>query len=206
MTLSSRSSRSALSLTALATLGLAAARPAAAQGFTGQSVQVTQRFPDMTTVVEDDGTRTVTPTGATFTDTSGITTVVTPTQIQFSLGPSFSALDFSTSESFNGFVVSETGSSPTAITGFSIDPATNVTGFDRSQVTLDSTDIFANFRNLTFQPGQNVTLDLTFSPSAVPEASTTISFGLLLALGLGALVVAAKRKKASIARTATSAT
>ncbi len=34
------------------------------------------------------------------------------------------------------------------------------------------------------------------SPPAVPEASTTVSLGLLLALGLGGLVVAGKRKKA----------
>ena len=35
--------------------------------------------------------------------------------------------------------------------------------------------------------------------SPVPEASTTASFGLLLALGLGGIVVAAKRKKAGAA-------
>ena len=33
------------------------------------------------------------------------------------------------------------------------------------------------------------------SPAAVPEASTTVSFGLLLALGLGSMVVAAKKRK-----------
>ena len=33
------------------------------------------------------------------------------------------------------------------------------------------------------------------TPPAVPEASTTASFGLLLALGLGGLVVAARRRK-----------
>ncbi len=33
-------------------------------------------------------------------------------------------------------------------------------------------------------------------PAAVPEASTTVSFGLLLALGLGGMVVAAPKKKA----------
>lgn len=33
---------------------------------------------------------------------------------------------------------------------------------------------------------------------AVPEASTTVSFGLLLALGLGGLVIAAKRKKTDV--------
>jgi hypothetical protein len=35
------------------------------------------------------------------------------------------------------------------------------------------------------------------SPAAVPEASTTISFGLLLALGFGGVTVAAKRKKSA---------
>jgi len=37
----------------------------------------------------------------------------------------------------------------------------------------------------------------TVVPAAVPEASTTASLGLLLALGLGGVVIAAKRKKAS---------
>jgi len=39
---------------------------------------------------------------------------------------------------------------------------------------------------------------LAFGPSVsapVPEASTTVSLGLLLALGMGGMVVAAKRKK-----------
>lgn len=46
--------------------------------------------------------------------------------------------------------------------------------------------------------GQGYTLadDLTFN-APVPEASTTVSFGLLLALGLGGVVIAAKRKKIS---------
>ena len=38
---------------------------------------------------------------------------------------------------------------------------------------------------------------LTLAPSPVPEASTPVSFGLLLALGLGGMVVAACRKRAS---------
>ena len=40
------------------------------------------------------------------------------------------------------------------------------------------------------------------SPSPVPEASTTVSFGLLLALGLGGLVIARKRKKSGVKATA----
>jgi hypothetical protein len=37
------------------------------------------------------------------------------------------------------------------------------------------------------------------APAAVPEASTTISFGLLLMLGLGGLVIAARKKSAPAA-------
>ncbi|MGI4790252.1 MAG: LamG domain-containing protein [Janthinobacterium lividum] len=36
-------------------------------------------------------------------------------------------------------------------------------------------------------------------PAAVPEASTTVSFGLLLALGMGGVVIAARKKKAAAA-------
>lgn len=49
----------------------------------------------------------------------------------------------------------------------------------------------------------NPTIDYafqTFSGSApVPEASTTVSFGLLLALGLGGVVIAARKRKAGSA-------
>lgn len=48
----------------------------------------------------------------------------------------------------------------------------------------------------SYNDGYADDLSLVLSqPPAVPEASTTVSFGLLLALGLGGLVVAAKRKK-----------
>ena len=48
---------------------------------------------------------------------------------------------------------------------------------------------------LNYRDGDNGTL--TASPAAVPEASTTVSLGLLLALGLSSMVIAARRKKAS---------
>jgi sugar lactone lactonase YvrE len=47
------------------------------------------------------------------------------------------------------------------------------------------------------ETGLNTPSFLAFGPSvpAVPEASTTVSLGLLLALGMGGMVVAAKRKR-----------
>ncbi len=41
---------------------------------------------------------------------------------------------------------------------------------------------------------------ITVNAPAVPEASTTVSFGLLLAFGLGGLVVSARRRKAAASR------
>ena len=61
---------------------------------------------------------------------------------------------------------------------------------------------FASTGTGTFAAGKTVETGLSqpsflaFSPApAVPEASTTVSLGLLLALGMGGMVVAAKRKK-----------
>lgn len=59
--------------------------------------------------------------------------------------------------------------------------------------TVIFTDTDANNRILIldrFTTGMN---------SPVPEASTTISFGLLLALGMGGVVIAGKRRRASVA-------
>ena len=39
---------------------------------------------------------------------------------------------------------------------------------------------------------------VTFAPAAVPEASTTISLGLLLALGLGGVTVSARRRETTV--------
>ncbi len=58
---------------------------------------------------------------------------------------------------------------------------------------------FGSTGKLTANPSQNVVPTLSFtaaSPAAVPEASTTVSFGLLLAFGLGGLVVSRRRKVA----------
>ncbi len=184
--------------TALVGLGLTAlaAAPAAAQGLNGQPVQMTFRFPDSSTVFSTIGTGTVVPGGVTFaSDLNGLTSTVTPTQIRIAnngagtinlggVGPGFS---------FEGYVLSEMGGSPVTITSLSVDPATTVAGFGANQLSFDAGDVFANFQNTTLLAGQNVTIDV--NPPAVPEASTTVSLGLLLTLGLGGMVIAARRKK-----------
>ena len=190
---------------ALAGLTALAVAPAHAQGLNNQPVDVSFLVSPMgptgpPTFTGDYGTQTISPAGESFNGLADyglfFSTLVTPTQIRFTLPlPAGSVAIFNKpSGYFQGFRIAETGGSPVAITGFVVDPATNVSGFGLSRVSGDPTDIFANFQGLTFDAGQNVTLDIVSAP--VPEAATTVSLGLLLALGMGGLVVA-KRKKAS---------
>ena len=172
-------------------LAAAVAAPAHAQGFLGQPVQVSVNTGS--TVLLNGGTQTITAGGNAFSLSGfGLNALVTPTQITYTAtGP----------ESFGtGFtlVASETGVSPATILTLTIDPTTTATGFIPADATFDSKDVFASLGNVAFaSAGSKLVLDYTAAAAPVPEASTTVSFGLLLALGMGGLVLAAKRKAAS---------
>lgn len=170
-----------------------AATQAAAQGLSGQAVQLTFRTPNTSTIFFSDGTQTVMPNGTTFNDQNSITTFVTPTQIRFTNGTA-ATHGFGGGGAFNGYALSETGTSPATITNVTLDASSTLPGFNAGDLSFDAGDVFADFQGLAFAPGQNVTLDLTFAP--VPEASTMVSLGLLLALGLGGVIAAGRRKKA----------
>ncbi len=77
------------------------------------------------------------------------------------------------------------GPNPAIFLDLGADPSTRLVFADNS--TTAATGSIQNFGLAT---------QFTFAPPAVLEASTTVSLGLLLALGTGRLVVAAKRKKA----------
>lgn len=136
--------------------------------------------------------------GTTFLDTHGnTTTTVTPGQVVFT----FISTGTFGKATFNGFQIAETGGAPATITGVSLDSSSSLAGFDASRISFDTKDVFANVQGLSFVPGQNVTLDLSFlppTPAAVPEPSATLTFA-LAALGLGGLMVAARKKKANTA-------
>ncbi len=73
------------------------------------------------------------------------------------------------------------------------------TGLTGSSFTLTADRQAGDTSSTTFVPIDG--FQLVATPAAVPEASTTISFGLLLALGLGGFAVA--RKKAAAASSVT---
>ena len=187
--------KSAIAVVGLAALGLAAAHPAAAQGLNGQPVTLDYLYPDQSSVRVAGGTQTVTPAGASYTFFGLGGVKVTPTQLIVTnlLGSTATY----TAATFNGFHLLEVGASPSAITGVTVDPATNVAGFDSSRVSFSTSGIYLNFQGLVITGTGNVTLDIAATPAPVPEASTTVSLGLLLALGMGGLVAAGKRKKVS---------
>lgn len=162
----------------------------------GQPVEVYYDYPTIGSVFATLGTGTVTAGGITLGNPpmSSPTSDYTVFGAQIVLENVFNETLNYGSATFNGYVLTETGGSPAAITGVSIDRTTNVSGFTSSDVSFDSTDVYLNMQGLQPAPTQEVVLDLNFgSISSVPEPGTV---GLLYAgLALAVLHKAARRTR-----------
>ena len=189
-----------LTFTVLAAVASSAA-PAHAQGLIGQPVNV--NFFNINSsghnILSDYGTQTIIAGGNTFAAPAQknllpFAAFVTPTQVTYTATTvaSFGNGNFS-------FAASEMGSLPATIIGVAIDPSTTVTGFPAAKLTFDASDIYAEIDGVHFQSGQKLVLDVVSTPAAVPEASTTLSFCLLLAFGLGGMVLTRQKKTSVIA-------
>ena len=152
----------------------------------GQQVVVDYDYPTIGSVFATLGTGTVTAGGLTFGNPpmSTATSDYTVFAAQLVLENVFDETLNYGSATFNGYVLTETGGSPVAITGVSIDSATNVSGFTSSDVSFDSTDVYLNMQGLQPAPMQEVVLDLNIgSISSVPEPGTVgLLYGGLLAV------------------------
>jgi hypothetical protein len=148
-------------------------------GFVGQSVQVTEREPTLRSIVTDLGTMTIAG-GTEFSDNLGDEITVFDTSIPISFSVGFGA------STFGGFVISEVGRTPDTITGVSL-RTTNLSGFDASRLTFDSTDVFVNLQGINpFNPA-TLTVDVTFgrSTNAVSEPASLTLLGVTAAGLLG---------------------
>lgn len=91
-----------------------------------------------------------------------------------------------------------------ALQTFTFTPAAGLTGNQHETVGLNFTANAANtpITLIGTQGSQYIGLDsVSVTPNApVPEASTTVSFGLLLALGLGGMAVVAKKRRKAMSR------
>jgi hypothetical protein len=159
-------------------LGLLLCSPAQAQaGFLSHDVRVDYLFPQISTVFQTLGTAPVNPVahfnsfGQTNYDVSDTNILITS---------SAGASVFFLTAPFNG--VSVTGIGLTEqITGVTINPITNLAGFDASRVSFNPGAVFVNLQSLTTTPTTIVSLDVQFSGAgAVPEPTS------LTLLGIGA--------------------
>ena len=75
--------------------------------------------------------------------------------------------------------------------------STSYQSFTTAPTIIDGGSRTLTFTGLNTAGGDDTAFidSVAVSPAAVPEASTTVSLGLLLTLGLGGLIIAAKRRK-----------
>jgi hypothetical protein len=94
---------------------------------------------------------------------------------------------------FNGPIF--TGSGFIQIDGFTINPSTNLAGFDASRVSLTNNSLGLNFAGLSYNTDTVVSLDFTpVASAAVPEAATWAM--MLVGFGVTGFMVR-RRQKAS---------
>jgi hypothetical protein len=162
-----------------------------ASGLLGATILGEYYYPNTSTVDQDLGDKVVNPTAVfDFSSAGGITFTISSNQIVTSgyVGGAASA-------SYNGPVFTVvSGGAP--ITGVTIDPSTNVPGFNSSRVSFTSTSVSENVEGLTFPSDPNITLDLTFG-SSVPEPSTLILGSIAVLVGLAVMRLNARRRSAS---------
>jgi hypothetical protein len=84
---------------------------------------------------------------------------------QFPFDNMFSGADF------NGFEIVDLSADP-LISGVTIDPITNMVGFDASDISFVSNAVLVNLQGLPFGPGTIIKLDLTFDPPLNPAQLT----------------------------------
>lgn len=107
-------------------------------------------------------------------------------------------IDFSTTSSwnpasFNGFKFTDTFGLIADFTSVSINPMTNMVGFDLSLITVLADEIWVNWQGLSFNSDTIVSLDI--NPSAVPIPAAAFMFAPAL-LGFMGLRRRAKNKVA----------
>lgn len=75
---------------------------------------------------------------------------------------------------YNGFRLYDVNNTVSAITSVTIDPSTNMVGFNASRVSFDADNINVNWQGLTFNQSTVVRLNVTFADTPVGVVSTPV--------------------------------
>ncbi|MCO5103148.1 MAG: IPTL-CTERM sorting domain-containing protein [Burkholderiaceae bacterium] len=85
---------------------------------------------------------------------------------------------------FNGVVFSDLNSTIPAITGVTLNPASNMVGLDASRLTFTADTVSINWQNLAFDASTVVVLDLSFANGGAATPVPTLSEWMLIVLML----------------------
>jgi hypothetical protein len=150
-------------------------------GLVMSTVDVSFYYPNLNTLYDDFGQQVVNPT-ATFSLYGGETTTIYNTQIVYT-GPS--APGQYQTQSFNGYVYDFINSG-NLISSVTIDPATTISGFNSSEVTLASDGHGGQLVELNLDGnfyGPSATAVLDISTASVPEPSSFVLLGMVGVIG-----------------------
>ncbi|MDR3622454.1 MAG: PEP-CTERM sorting domain-containing protein [Paludisphaera borealis] len=185
-------------VTVLAALALVFVAPSAQAGLDGANMNAVYYYPNLASPY---GNAIFSPssffTVGAGTETTGVIDGVTTLSVDFTdttltillsttlTNPTWGDGDF------NGPLFTLLSSGTLGITGATIDPGTNLAGFDASRVTFSDTQIGINWEGLPYTTGDKVVIDFSFASAPVPEPSSLIA----MASGCAALPLLVLRRR-----------
>ena len=140
-----------------------------------QSVTLNYLYPTTSAVLESNGTQPIAAAGATFyTFGSILQTVVTGSSITITSPTGITALMDTVSFDGPQYVYPAVGSNAVTVIGVTIDPSSNVAGFDATRITFATHEVRVNLQNLVISPDFSIKLNL--STAALTPSATTVNF------------------------------
>jgi hypothetical protein len=135
--------------------------PPVADGFWGQTIDYTFRFPDFNIVYYN--TEVTVGSGVEISGIHGQAGFIPVDFTDDQIAVDLNAFDGFAPFSFIGFSVFDEYNVLPDIIDVNIDPSTNLPGFDESRITFDADHINVNFSGISFDPSHILTLDVVFA-------------------------------------------
>ena len=111
-------------------------------------------------------------------------------ELDYSIGDSSGAF---ASGTFNGYKFTFDGSVPINILNATVNPVSNIVGFDDSRLSFDGNSLFANVHSLSFSSSSQIRIDLTVPPP-MPAAPIPLPAALWMLVS-GIAVLASSRAR-----------